>query len=398
MDVTKPDRTTVPPPSLRILILEDNVRDAKLMASALEGGVGSVQYEVTDSPEVFRERLEKVEYDVILADFNLRNWTALDALEILKRSGKDIPLILVTGSLGDEAAVECIKQGAADFVLKDRPARLPTAVQRALEEKRLRTENKRAFEAISQLATIVESSDDAIFSTTREGFIATWNAGAERIYGYSAGEIKGKHFSVLIPEDRRSDMAANQERLSHHEALVHYEFEHLGKDGSRRQVSETLSPIKDAAGVVTAISVIARDITERKRAEQMLQEYERVVEGSDELIVVIDRGYRYLLANRAFLDMRGLERGDVVGHLAPEVLGEELFEGMIKKHLAECFQGNVVRYEMKYPYPKLGDRDLQVSYFPIEGSRGIDRAACVMQDITERKRAEAEHDPLGNRH
>jgi PAS domain S-box-containing protein len=134
-------------PPVRVLILEDSLRDAKLIASTLKDKGYRVYYEVTDSPELFRESLEKAEYDLILADFNLRNWNANDALEILKKSGKDIPLIVVTGSLGDEAAVDCIKRGAADFVLKDRPARLPAAVQRALEEKRLRTENKRAEEA-----------------------------------------------------------------------------------------------------------------------------------------------------------------------------------------------------------------------------------------------------------
>ncbi len=166
MDVTKPDGITVSPPPLRVLILEDNPRDAKLTASVLEGGGVRVQFEVTDSRDVFRERLENAEYDVILADFNLRHWTAFDALDILKRSGKDIPLLVVTGSLGDEAAVECIKQGAADFVLKDRPARLPTAVQRALEEKRLRTENQRTEEALRaseiQFRRLFETAKDGI--------------------------------------------------------------------------------------------------------------------------------------------------------------------------------------------------------------------------------------------
>ena len=114
-------------PPLRVLLLEDNPRDAKLTVRLLEGGGFRMQSEVTDSLECFGKCLEKADYDVIVSDFNLRNWTALDALETLKRSGKDIPLIVVTGSLGDEAAAECIKQGAADFVLKDRPARLPTA-------------------------------------------------------------------------------------------------------------------------------------------------------------------------------------------------------------------------------------------------------------------------------
>ena len=131
-----------------MLITEDNPRAASLAASVLEGAGFTVQYEVADSLEFFRERLEKADYDVILADLNLGNWTAFDAIEMLKQFGKEIPLIVVTGALGDEAAVNCIKRGAADFVLKDRPARLPTAVQRALGERRLREERKQADEAI----------------------------------------------------------------------------------------------------------------------------------------------------------------------------------------------------------------------------------------------------------
>jgi len=106
------------------------------------------------------------------------------------------------------------------------------------------------------------------------------------------------------------------------------------------------------------------------------------------MIVVVDREYRYVLANRAFLNYRGMEREQVVGRSAPEVLNKEVFETVVKEKLDECFQGNVVAFEMKYKYPKLGERDLSLSYFPIEGPQGVDRAACVLQDITERKRAE----------
>ena len=132
-------------------------------------------------------------------------------------------------------------------------------------------------------------------------------------------------------------------------------------------------------------------ITKQKSAEQMRQEYEMIVEGSGDMIAVIDREYRYLHVNRALLDQRGLEREDMIGHRLPEVLGEEFFERVVKNKLDECFRGNAVRYEMKAPYPQLGERDVLVSYFPIEGSQGVDRAVCVMQDVTERKRVEAEN-------
>jgi PAS domain S-box-containing protein len=132
------------------------------------------------------------------------------------------------------------------------------------------------------------------------------------------------------------------------------------------------------------------DVTERKLSEEKLREYEKAVEGAEDMIGVIDREYRFLLANRQYLKMRNLTREQVVGHLIPEVLNKELFETVIKPKLDECFQGKVVRYEMKFSYPTVGERDLLLSYFPIEGVNGVDRAACILRDITDRKRAEEE--------
>ncbi len=124
------------------------------------------------------------------------------------------------------------------------------------------------------------------------------------------------------------------------------------------------------------------------QAEERLREYERVVEGLEEMIAVIDRDYRYLIANRAFLNQRGLKRETVVGHLVSEVLDKDLFERVVKPKLEECFQGKVVRYEMDYSHPEIGARVLSISYLPIEGPHGVDRVACVLQDITEWRQAE----------
>jgi PAS domain S-box-containing protein len=133
---------------------------------------------------------------------------------------------------------------------------------------------------------------------------------------------------------------------------------------------------------------VSLDITERKLAEEKLREYEKAVEGSEEMMAVVDREYRYLIANRKFLSQRNMTKEQVVGRLVPEVLNKAVFETVVKEKLDECFRGKVVRYEMRYTYPELGERDLLISNFPIEGSGGIDRVACILQDITERKRAE----------
>jgi PAS domain S-box-containing protein len=128
------------------------------------------------------------------------------------------------------------------------------------------------------------------------------------------------------------------------------------------------------AVVGIAISWLAASVQERANR---LQEFEKVVEGLEEMIVVVDRNYRYLIANRAFLNYRGMKREELIGRRIPEILNPGVFETTIKDKLDECFRGNIVQFEMRYRYPNRGERDLVISYFPIEGPSGADRVACV---------------------
>lgn len=134
-----------------------------------------------------------------------------------------------------------------------------------------------------------------------------------------------------------------------------------------------------------------------RRREARIREFERVVEGLDEMIVVVDRDYRYVIANRAFLRYRQANSEHVIGRRISEVLDPEVFESAVKEKLDECFQGKTVRYDLRYKYPSLGTRDLFISYFPIGGPDGVDRVACVLRDITERKRAGAAIIPNADR-
>jgi len=125
------------PGQLRVLHVEDNQLDAELVAQALRKGGFSVSMVVVQAEAEFERQLPLHRPDVVIADYNLPQWKGMDALEVLRREGLEIPLILVSGALGDITAVECIKRGATDYVLKDGLARLPEAVRRALQEKRL---------------------------------------------------------------------------------------------------------------------------------------------------------------------------------------------------------------------------------------------------------------------
>ena len=118
-----------------------------------------------------------------------------------------------------------------------------------------------------QLAAIVQSSDDAIIGKSLDGIITSWNAGAERLFGYSAEEVLGKAINILIPEERQDEEPAILERLRRGERIDHFETVRRRKDGSTLDISLTISPVRNAAGAITGVSKIARDITERKRAQ-----------------------------------------------------------------------------------------------------------------------------------
>jgi signal transduction histidine kinase len=126
------------------LLVEDNLADSELVLRELRRGGFEVTCDVVQTAEQFRQKLQTTPPDVVLADYNLGSWRGMEALEILRSAGLDIPLILVSGALGDVTAVECIKQGATDYVLKDSLTRLPASVRRALEEKQVRKERRHA--------------------------------------------------------------------------------------------------------------------------------------------------------------------------------------------------------------------------------------------------------------
>jgi PAS domain S-box-containing protein len=159
----------------------------------------------------------------------------------------------------------------------------------------------------------------------------------------------------------------------------------VGAIGARTNLV-SYQPACDEAGEVVGVSIAVLDFTARKQAEESLQQYERVVEGLEEMIVVVDRDYRYVLANRAFLDNRSTTKDQLLGSLVSDYLSKETFETLVKGKLDECFRGNVVKYEMKSEFPGFGQRDLLVNYIPIEVSGGVTGAACVLRDMTEMKR------------
>jgi len=217
-----------------------------------------------------------------------------------------------------------------------------------------------------------------------------WFGDLQTIFGIASDPYvttREDFIRYVHPDDRTgvSEAIANARQ---NRKLYAAEFRIVRPDGTVRWLAARGKFYYARNGDPERMLGVSLDITERKLAEEKLREYEKAIEGSEEMIAVVDREYRYLIANRKFLSQRNMTKEQVVGHLVPEVLNKGVFEATVKEKLDECFRGKVVRYEMRYTYPALGERDLLISNFPIEGSGGIDRVACILQDITERKRAE----------
>jgi PAS domain S-box-containing protein len=243
----------------------------------------------------------------------------------------------------------------------------------------------------SQLAEAQRLAHIGSWNWDVRGSTVTWSDEIYRIFGVDRQAFNPTYEDTIMefihPEDRALVRDAVERSLETQKPSSSY-YRILRHDGEERVVHSRWEVISDEDGNPIRMFGTAQDVTERQRAEERLREYEKVVEGLEEMIVVVDRDYRYLIANRAFLSYRNMEREEVVGHLIPEVLNNKIFENIIKEKLDGCFQGKVVRFESKYTYPKRGERDLLLSYFPIEGPGGVNRAACIIQDITERKLAE----------
>jgi PAS domain S-box-containing protein len=134
------------------------------------------------------------------------------------------------------------------------------------------TERKQAEKALLHYAALVESSDDAIIGKTLEGYVTSWNRGAETVFGYAREEMMGKHISILIPSDRKDEEPEILDKIKRGESIDHYETIRRHKDGRLIDISVTISPIRDAERKITGASKVARDITERKRLERELLE------------------------------------------------------------------------------------------------------------------------------
>jgi two-component system sensor histidine kinase UhpB len=248
---------------LKILMLEDSVVDAEMVERFLRKDHPGYQFHLAKNKEAFLLALEHYRPDVILADNSLPQFDATEALKIVRQQALHIPFIMVTGTVSEEFAAGIIKAGADDFILKDRLARLPAAVEAALKQQQTEIEKQNAFRKLSEseekFRSLLESAPDAMVIMDEEGRIQLINAQTEKMFGYAAAEIIGKTVELLLPDGYRKGPESAGER----------------KNGQRFPVEISLSPLETAEGLLVTAAI--RDITDRKKAEQALKALEQEI-------------------------------------------------------------------------------------------------------------------------
>lgn len=234
-------------------------------------------------------------FSAVVLDYGLPGGGAWTVVETAHRAIPRIPVVIVTGMGNEALAADAMQHGVEGFVTKtgDYIEHLSGILERAVKCAAMSAQ-------LSRLASIVSSSDDAITSKTLEGDFLTWNPGAERIYGYTEAEIVGRNVALLIPPDGLANMNGVFENVKKGQGVDQFESVRLRKDGRRIDVALTVSSIKDAEGRVIGISCVARDISERKRAESLLM---ATLHSTADGILVVDRDGAITRYNRRFLDM-----------------------------------------------------------------------------------------------
>ena len=261
---------------------------------------------------------------------------------------------------------------------------------------RQQTEALRQNEEIrSFLAAIVESSDDAIVGKDLDGKVISWNAGAERMFGYTAAEMLGQPITRLQSPDRPEEEARILEEVKRG-GTRHYETVRIRKDGRPVELSLTVSPIRNARGDIIGISSIARDITERKRAEREIQESRARLSGiigsAMDAIISVDAGQRITIFNEAAEKMFRCPAGEALGQPLDRFIPARFREAH-RGHVAEFGRTGVTSRAMGHLQPLSGLR-ADGEEFPIEASishievGGQQIYTVILRDITERKRAE----------
>lgn len=392
---------------LEILHVEDNPADAELVQSTLREAGLACKMTVVKSRKEFEKALRERKFDIILSDFSLPSFTGTEAFQIARTYTKDTPFVFVSGTLGEDAAIQALIDGATDYVLKTKMARLVPAVKRAVHETEARIKlrlaeklREMALEDLkmseSRFRGVLESAPDSALLIDSEGRITFANPQTEKMFGFSTDELLGKSLDVLIPDRYKKIHGSHLRKynVAPHARALNSGIELYGKrkDGAEFPADIMLSPINMDHD--TCVLAMIRDITSSKESEEALRESEElfrsIYEASPVAIINVDREGGIIRCNLAATKLLGYGAAELQQmHFNDLTHADDRHIGVLM--LGDLIDGRdeIVHFEKRY-VRKTGEV-IRV-HLTISAVRNEDRsvryAVAIMEDITEKWQTE----------
>jgi two-component system cell cycle sensor histidine kinase/response regulator CckA len=387
---------------LRVLLVEDLESDAALIVRQLTKAGREVDWERVETASEMRAALERRDWDVVIADYQLPAFDAPAALTTLKQTGLDLPFIVVSGQIGEETAVALMRTGAHDFVMKQNLTRLAPAVERELRDARVRRERLQASEQLRESQHLVERILGATPALIHISDIVDRcnvyaNRSVEDFLGYTADQIRGAgpqlFQEVLHPEDA--------DRVAQHRArfstvgdndILEIEYRIRRSDGQWRWLhSRDVLFARNATGEPRSILCSMGDVTERKRAEDALREsderHQTILQTAMDGFWLVDMQGRLLEVNETYCRMSGYSVQELLAMRIPDLEISETADD-VAAHTKRIMAQGADRFESRHRRKdgSIFDVEVSVQYQPTDSGRFV----VFLQDVTDRKRAGVE--------
>ena len=376
---------------LRVLILEDNPSDAELMVHELRRAGFDLDWVRVETEADYIAHLDQG-FDLILGDYSLPQFDGASALRLLRERGLDNPFILISSSVGEDIVVECMKLGAADYLLKDRLARLVPAVENALADRRLRAEKRLAEEALQasevRYRRLFEAAKDGILILDpKTGQIVDVNPFLIDLLGYSHEEFLGKKIWEI--GSFRNVVASRAAFTKLRKAgYVRYEDLPLEAQGGKHVAVEFVSNVYEADHR-PVIQCNIRDISERKQAEETLRFSANLLEATEQAIIATRPDGTIIYWNRSAGELYGWPASEAIGRNIAEIIVPVMAEGQAAEIMAHLRQGQSWVGEFQVQRRDGTIFPAMVTDSPVHNEGGeLVGIIGVSVDITERRRAE----------
>ncbi len=371
--------------AIRVLMVEDSEDDALLTLRELRNAGYEVEHLRVGTDLALRSALEQRTWDLITIDYNLPQMTGLDALALVRAHNTDLPVIVVSGVIGEDTAVDCMRAGADDYVMKDNLKRLGPAAARELAE----VEERRAARLQRErTARIIDAADTLVVGCDPEGLITTFNRKCEKVSGWSRDDVIGRMVSKLGPDGDWITSAIDACDASREFDRV-TEFEHplVDTEGRERIITWYPTPILDDDGTLVEVVAIGMDITVQLAAER---QYRTLVDTMGDGLNITDLSGRITYANEALCDMLEYDLGELIGKPITELCDDEN-RAILQPQMIERFEsGAPAKYELNYTAKSGRQVPVLVSATALRNSADVIVGAfAVIKDMTEREQAQA---------